>query len=87
MFLIDSSVWIEHLRPKGSAKIKEKVSELLVLGVVVSYAIVVIEIMRGAKNKKDIVTETSRNKTPFYEQRLHATVIVTCLFYRQKDWR
>lgn len=53
MFLIDSSVWIEYLRPKGSAKIKEKVRELLGLGVVVSCAIVVIEIMRGAKNKKD----------------------------------
>ncbi len=53
MFLIDSSVWIEFLRPKGSAKIKEKVRELLGLGVVVSCAVVVIEILRGAKNKKD----------------------------------
>ncbi len=53
MFLIDSSVWIEYLRPKGSTKIKEKVRELLGLGVVVSCDIVVIEILRGAKNKKD----------------------------------
>ncbi len=52
MFLIDSSVWIEYLRPKGSAKIKEKVRDLLGLGVVVSCAIVTIEILRGAKNKR-----------------------------------
>jgi len=29
MFLIDSAVWIEYLRPKGAAKVKEKVRELL----------------------------------------------------------
>jgi len=29
MFLIDSSAWIEYLRPKGSKKIKERVKEIL----------------------------------------------------------
>ncbi len=53
MFFIDSSVWIEYLRPKGSAKIKEKVRELLELGVVVVCGIVLVEILRGAKNKID----------------------------------
>ena len=53
MFLIDSSVWIEYLRPKGSAKIKEKVRELLELGVVVVCGVVLVEILRGAKNKGD----------------------------------
>lgn len=53
MFLIDSSVWIEYLRLKGSAKIKEKVRDLLELGEVVSCAIVIVEILRGSKNKRD----------------------------------
>ncbi|ODS31973.1 MAG: nucleic acid-binding protein contains PIN domain protein [Candidatus Scalindua rubra] len=53
MFLIDSSVWIEYLKPKGSAKIKEKIRELLSLGVVVSCGIVAVEILRGARNKRD----------------------------------
>jgi predicted nucleic acid-binding protein len=53
MFLIDSSVWIEYLRPKGSVKVKERVKELLESGVVVCCGIVVIEIMRGARNKRD----------------------------------
>ncbi len=53
MFLIDSSVWVEYLRPKGSLKIKEKVKELLGLGVIVSCGIITIEILRGAKNKRD----------------------------------
>lgn len=29
MYLIDSSVWIEYLRPKGSAALKERVRDLL----------------------------------------------------------
>ncbi len=53
MFFIDSSVWIEYLRPKGSAKIKEKVRGLLEAGVVVVCGVIVIEILRGAKNKRD----------------------------------
>ncbi|UCC41104.1 MAG: PIN domain nuclease [Candidatus Aminicenantes bacterium] len=53
MFLIDSSVWIEYLRPKGSAKIKNKIRELLEVGEIVICGIVLIEILRGAKNKRD----------------------------------
>jgi len=53
MFLIDSSVWIEYFRPKGSARIKKKVRELLELGVVVVCGVVIIEILRGVKNKRD----------------------------------
>jgi hypothetical protein len=34
MFFIDSSVWIKYFRPRGSAKIKEKVRGLLEAGVV-----------------------------------------------------
>lgn len=53
MFLIDSSVWIEYLRPQRSAKIKDRVKELLKSGDVVVCGIVLIEILRGAKNKRD----------------------------------
>jgi predicted nucleic acid-binding protein len=53
MFLIDSSVWIEYFRPGGSKKIKEKVKELLEFGTVVSCGIIIVEILRGAKNKRD----------------------------------
>jgi len=54
MFLIDSSVWIEYFRPRGSLKIKERIRELLELGVVVICGVVKVEIMRGAKNKRDL---------------------------------
>jgi predicted nucleic acid-binding protein len=53
MFFIDSSVWIEYLRPKGSSKIKERVRELLEAGTAVVCGVVLVEILRGAKNKKD----------------------------------
>ena len=29
MFLIDSSAWIEYLRPKGSIKVKERIRNIL----------------------------------------------------------
>jgi len=53
MFLIDSSVWIEYLRPKGSKKVKERVREILQREEAVSCGVVVVEILRGAKNEKD----------------------------------
>ncbi len=53
MFLIDSSVWIEYLRPKGSKKIKERVRGILQKEDAVSCGVVVAEILRGAKNEKD----------------------------------
>jgi predicted nucleic acid-binding protein len=53
MFLIDSSAWIEYLRPKGSKKIKERVKEILQREEAVSCGVVVVEILRGAKNEKD----------------------------------
>lgn len=56
MFLIDSSIWIEYLRPQGSARVKEKIRELLDLGVVVVCGLVVVEILRGTKNAKDYDT-------------------------------
>jgi len=53
MFLVDSSAWIEYLRPKGSKKAKERVREILQKEEAASCGIVVVEILRGAKNEKD----------------------------------
>jgi len=53
MFLVDSSAWIEYLRPKGSPKIKERVREILQKEEAVSCGVVIVEILRGAKNEKN----------------------------------
>jgi predicted nucleic acid-binding protein len=53
MFLIDSSLWIEYFRPKGSKKIKEMVKDILQKEEAVSCGIIAVEILRGAKNEKD----------------------------------
>lgn len=53
MFLIDSSAWIEYLRPKGSQEIKERVRGVLQREEAISCGIVTVEILRGAKNEKD----------------------------------
>jgi predicted nucleic acid-binding protein len=53
MFLIDSSAWIEYLRPKGSIKIKERIRNILQKEEAVSCGIIVVEILRGSKDEKD----------------------------------
>jgi predicted nucleic acid-binding protein len=53
MFLIDSSLWIEYFRPRGSQKIKERVKDVLQKEEAVSCGIIVVEILRGTKNEKD----------------------------------
>jgi predicted nucleic acid-binding protein len=53
MFLIDSSVWIEFLRPKGSPKIKAKLRDILQMEEAACCGIVLVEILRGAKNERD----------------------------------
>ncbi len=53
MFLIDSSAWIEYLRPKGSEKVKKRVRDILQKEEAVSCGIIVVEILRGARNDKD----------------------------------
>lgn len=52
MYLIDSSAWIEYLRPSGSRKIKEKVRAILEKDEAVTCGIIVVEILRGAKDDK-----------------------------------
>ena len=53
MFLIDSSVWVEYFRSKGSQKVKERVRATLQSEEAISCGIVVVEILRGARNEKD----------------------------------
>ena len=52
MFLIDSSAWIEYLRPKGSKMVKKRVREILEKEKAVSCGIVVVELLRGTKDNK-----------------------------------
>ncbi|HQL89869.1 MAG TPA: PIN domain nuclease [Syntrophales bacterium] len=56
MFLIDSSAWIEYLRPSGSAKIKARIRKILESEEAVTCGIVVVEILRGARTEKDYRT-------------------------------
>ncbi len=53
MYLIDSSIWIEYLRPKGSKKVKDRVREILQKEEAISCGVVIVEILRGAKNEED----------------------------------
>lgn len=56
MFLIDSSAWIEYLRPKGSQKVKQRIRDILQKEEALSCGIVIIDILRGAKNEKDFLS-------------------------------
>jgi predicted nucleic acid-binding protein len=51
MFLIDSSAWIEYLRPKGSLPVKERVREILKNEEAITCGIVIIELLRGARDQ------------------------------------
>jgi predicted nucleic acid-binding protein len=53
MFLIDSSAWIEYLRLDGSRRVKERVRETLQKEEAVCCGVVIVEILRGAKNEKN----------------------------------
>jgi predicted nucleic acid-binding protein len=48
MFLIDSSAWIEYLRPKGSSKVKELIREILKKEEAATCGIIIVELLRGA---------------------------------------
>jgi len=52
MFLIDSSAWIEYLRPNSSKKVKDKVRDILEKDDAATCGIVVVEILRGAKDDR-----------------------------------
>jgi len=53
MYLIDSSAWIEYLRPAGSKVVKERVRGILQQEEAVCCGIVAVEVLRGAKTDKD----------------------------------
>ena len=53
MFLIDSSAWIEYLRPNGSPKVKRRVRDILAMDAGACCGIVVVELLRGARSEKD----------------------------------
>ncbi|MBP8695252.1 MAG: PIN domain nuclease [Syntrophobacterales bacterium] len=56
MFLIDSSAWIDYLRPSGSAKIKARIRKILESEEAATCGIIVVEILRGARTEKDYRT-------------------------------
>jgi predicted nucleic acid-binding protein len=56
MYLIDSSAWIEYLRPAGSPRVKERVREILQREEAACCGIVIVEVLRGARSEKDFKT-------------------------------
>lgn len=53
MYLIDSSLWIEYFRPKGSSKVKALLRDLLQKEEALICGIVLIEVLRGARGNAD----------------------------------
>ena len=51
--VIDTSVWIESLRPQGDAELGHMVRDLILNGRVLLPGIIKVELLRGAKNKKE----------------------------------
>jgi predicted nucleic acid-binding protein len=49
MFLVDSSAWIEYLRPRGNAGIKARVRDLLEKDEAAVCGIVITEVLRGVR--------------------------------------
>ncbi len=53
MYLVDSSAWIEYLRPSGSPAVKGRVREILARDQACTCGIVIVEVLRGARTEKD----------------------------------
>ncbi len=53
--IIDTSVWIESLRPQGDAELGHMVRDLILNGRVLLPGIIKVELLRGAKNKKEYI--------------------------------
>ena len=60
MFLIDSSAWIEYLRPNGSTKVKQRVRDAIEKDEAVTCGVVIVEVSRGAKDNRlfEVLKET-----------------------------
>lgn len=53
MYLIDSSLWIDYFRPKGSSAIKHRVRQILQEDRVLICGIIIVEVLRGARNENE----------------------------------
>jgi len=53
MVLIDSSAWIEFIRPGGSPVAKARVRQLLETGLAATCGVVSVEVLRGARHRRD----------------------------------
>ena len=53
LYLVDSSAWIEFLRPKGSMRIREHVTSLVLNDQALITAIIKAEVLQGAKSEKE----------------------------------
>jgi predicted nucleic acid-binding protein len=53
MYLVDSSLWIEYFRPKGSSSIKQRIRAILQEDKVFICGIVIVELLRGARNEDE----------------------------------
>ncbi len=53
MYLIDSSLWIEFLRPHGSLKARETIRGILQKEEAFGCGIILVEVLRGARTDTD----------------------------------
>jgi len=53
LFLIDTSVWIEALRPGGIVAIRERLNEILAERKGATTPLVLLELLSGARDEKD----------------------------------
>ena len=53
MYLIDSSLWIDYFRPKGSSAIRRRVRQILQEDQALICGIIIVEVLRGARNDNE----------------------------------
>jgi predicted nucleic acid-binding protein len=56
MYLIDSSLWIDYFRPKGSSAVKSRVRQVLQDDEALTCGIVIVEVLRGARTEAEYST-------------------------------
>jgi len=54
LVLIDSSAWIEALRPEGQRAYREMIDELLAEDVAATCQVVIAEVLQGARSPKEL---------------------------------
>jgi predicted nucleic acid-binding protein len=80
MYLIDSSAWIEYLRPQGNPKVKKRVREILEAEEAAICGIVLVEVLRGTRDEK-----TFQSLLVTF-QSLHQMVMDDEVFERAAQW-